>query len=394
MLKFWGNLIKGRSGIRLAKSIDLSDFQIKIAGEIDLPDVTEYFKVKKMSRRLSRFIILGHVAGVQAIMDSGIDIERAPHRYGTLIGTGEAGLTTHYENIKTLISRGMQYVPPYYVSNVIPSTPSAYLAHEWNIQGPSFSVSSACATSNHAIGLGATLIKMGMVNAVFAGGSETQINRPAMAAFGKIMALSGRNDSPETASRPFDKDRDGFVMSEGAGVMCLEELEHANKRGAQIYGEVTGYGFSCDCYDLVAPHPEGRGAIAAIRTALEMARLNSNEIKLINCHATSTILGDVMECNVINKYFGEYGKKITVQSTKSMIGHLIGAAGAVEAIAAILALKKGIIHPTTNQFEQDPEINLNVVKETKEDHTVDHILSNAFGFGGQNASIVISKFTG
>ncbi len=390
--EFWDNLTIGKSGVRLAQHTDVGDFKIKIAGEIDLPDLTPYFSKKYLIKRFDRFIIFSQIAATQAIKDSGLDVEKAPHRYGALIGTGDAGVGIHYTNIKKMINEGMDLVSPYYVVGSIPNTGSGYFAKEFNLQGPNFSVNSACATSNHAIAMSALLIKMGMADAMIAGGAEAVANIVGFAAFGVIGALSERNDSPETASRPFDKDRDGFILGEGAGVLCLEELEHAKKRGAHIYGEIKGVGMSCDAYDLVAPHPEGRGACAAMELAIQDAGLNKEDIDLINAHGTSTPLGDAAENRSIMKVFGPYAEKIPVHSTKSMIGHLIGAAGGTEAIAVILALEKGIVHPTINQFQQDPNIMLNVVKNNSIELKVDHALSNSFGFGGQNSSIVISRF--
>jgi 3-oxoacyl-[acyl-carrier-protein] synthase II len=253
-------------------------------------------------------------------------------------------------------------------------------------------VNSACSTGNYAIGIAVSLIKMGIADAMFTGGAEAAVNQPGLAAFDKIFALSNRNDSPETASRPFEKNRDGFVLGEGAGVLCLEELEHARKRGAHIYAEITGFGFSCDAHDLVAPDPEGRGSARAMQTALDSAGLNPGDIGLINCHATSTSLGDTAEGVAINKVFGSYD--VPAHSTKSMIGHLLGGASAVEAIADIMVLEEGVVHSTINLFEQDPQINLNVVHNTLEDGSINHIVSNSFGFGGQNAVVVLSRYTG
>ncbi|RKX79821.1 MAG: beta-ketoacyl-[acyl-carrier-protein] synthase II [Spirochaetes bacterium] len=392
--EYWDNLQKGKSGVRLAKNVDLSDYYVKIAGEIDLPDVSQYFRSKRDLKRLDRYIILGHVAGCQSIEDSGVEIQKAPERYGTLIGVGKAGLLSHWANIPRIYNDGMHSCPPYYIVSGIPNTGTAFLAKEWGLRGPSFTVSSACATSNHAIGLAVTLIKSGMADAMFVGGAEAIITRPAFAAFGNIMAISDRNDSPETASRPFDVDRNGFVISEGAGVLCIEELEHALKRDAHIYCEITGVGFSCDAYDMVAPHPEGRGASQSMEMALNSAQLNPEDIGLINCHGTSTPIGDKVESDAIIKSFGNYGTKVPAHSTKSMTGHMIGAAGAAEAIAAIMVYEKGVVHPSINIFNQDPEIRLNVVKEPMENKKINHILSNGFGFGGQNASIVLSRFRG
>ncbi len=389
---FWENLTKGKSGTRRISSFPVGDFPVRIAGEVDLPDLAPYFKNRKMARRLDRYVVLAHIAGNEAIRDSGLDVEKAPHRYGVIIGTGEGGAATRYFNTKKIVEDGMQSTSPFFVM-CIPSTAAGFFAMEWNLQGPCFSVNSACATGNHAFGVAASLIRMGMADAIFTGGSEAVINPMGLSAFGNIMALSERNDSPETASRPFDRERDGFVLSEGAGVLCLEELEHARRRGATIYAELSGYGFTGDAYDLVAPHPESRGSARAIQDTLDSAHLNADQVDLINCHAASTPLGDAAESKAINLVFKDLACKVPAQSTKSMTGHPLGAASAVEAIAAILAIQKGVIHPTINQFEQDPEIRLNVVRNQPREARVDHVLSNGFGFGGQNAAVMISRYT-
>ncbi len=394
---FWTNLTNGVSGVRKAKHTVLPpDFPVQIGGEVDYPEDIFNYIPKKMINRFSRFIIFGTYAAKKAMEQSGItteDIESRPYRYGAIIGTGDAGLGLHYDMFHTMQKSGLEGVSPFYVVGVIPNTAAAYFAKEYNLQGPNFSVNSACATSNHAIGTAATLIKMGQADVMFAGGAEAVVNVPGFAGFNIIYALSRRNNDPSTASRPFDKDRDGFVLGEGAGVLCLEELEHAKKRGAKIYGELAGYGFSCDAYDLVAPHPEGRGASAAMTLALEDAQMNPSDIELINCHGTSTPVGDLSESNAITGLFGaDLVKKIPAHSTKSMLGHLIGAAGGTEAIAGLLAINKGIIHPSINVFEQDPEIKLNVVKNKAMEKKVNTVLSNSFGFGGQNSSIILKKF--
>jgi 3-oxoacyl-[acyl-carrier-protein] synthase II len=389
--EFWENLIKGKSGVRRLQAFPIDGYSVQIAGEIDLPDLSGYFKDKKMARRLDRYVVLAQIAATQAMRDSGLDVEKAPQRYGVIIGTGDGGVGTRYNNTRKLLADGMQSSSPFFIM-CIPSTASGYFAMEWNLQGPCFSVNSACATGNHALGVAASLIKMGMADAIFTGGAEAPIFPSGMAAFGNIMALSERNDSPETASRPFDKDRDGFVLSEGAGVLCLEELEHARRRGARIYAELSGYGFSSDAFDLVAPHPDSRGSAQAMTSALESAKLNVDQIDLINCHAASTLLGDLAESKAINSVFKDHAPGVPAHSTKSMTGHPLGAASAVEAIASILAIKEGVIHPTINQFEQDPRIMLNVVRNQPRDARVNHILSNGFGFGGENAAIALSRF--
>ena len=392
--EFWDNLKIGKSGVRLIKNVDIDDYSIKIAGEVDPPDPAEYFKEKKMAKRLDRYVVYGYIAGTQALRDSGLDVGKAPERYGTLIGTGDGGVDTNLANVERIVKTGMQSTSPFYIINSIPNTASGFLAQVWNLQGPSFAVSSACATSNHAFGVAAMMIKMGMADAVFAGGAEAPVNRSGLCAFGNIFALSERNDSPETASRPFDRDRDGFVLGEGAGVLCLESLDHAKKRGAKIYCELTGFGFSCDAHDLVAPHPDARGAAQTIRAALNSASIGHEEIDVINCHATSTQLGDLAEYQAVKQTFGARAIQVPVHSTKSMTGHLLGAAGGVEAVAAIMAFEEGVVHETINQFNQDPQIKFNVIKNGPLELRPRHILTNGFGFGGQNAAIVLSKFDG
>lgn len=394
--EFWSALEQGKSGVRKLQNIQIPDFHVQIGAEIDLPEnAKDSLKNRKMFKRLDRFVILGALAANEAVRDSGLDIAADPERYGVLIASGEGGLDTHWEQIQRISTKGPAYVSPFYISNVIPNTASAFVSQEHGLMGPSFAISSACASSNHALGVAASLIKMGMADAMFAGGAEAVCDIPSIAAFGTIGALSTRNDDPEHASRPFDLNRDGFVMGEGSGVLCLEELEHAQKRGAKIYGELTGFGFTSDAYDLVAPHPEGKGAGRAIIAALKMAQLPGDRVGLINCHGTSTPMGDMAECLAINHALGpELAAKIPAHSTKSMIGHLIGGTSAVEAIACIMAFEKGIIHKTLNQFDKDPKINLNVVKETSDGRKVDHILSNSFGFGGHNACVVLSRFKG
>lgn len=392
--EFWRNLIAGMSGVRLVKNPDIAKFRVRIGGEVDLPDLTGYFKKISMSRRLDRYVVFAYIAATQAIKNSGINQEKEPHRYGVLIGTGDAGVETTYQTFNKIFKHGMESTSPFYVVGCIPNTGSAYVANEFNLQGPNFSINSACATSNHSIGMASLLIKMGFADVMFAGGAEAVVNVPGFAGFSVIGALSERNDSPQTASRPFDKDRDGFILAEGAGVICLEELEHAKKRGAHIYAELSGFGCSCDAYDLVTPHPEGRGACMVMEQCMSNARINKDQVGLINAHGTSTPLGDLAESRSITKVFGDLTSKIPVHSTKSMTGHLVGAAGGVEAIAAILALEKNIIHATINQFTPDPDIQLNIVRNVPLEKKVNHILSNNFGFGGQNASIILSRFNG
>jgi 3-oxoacyl-[acyl-carrier-protein] synthase II len=390
--EFWDNLILGKSGVRLSQNVNLADFPVKIAAEVDLPDVSPYFKEKRMLRRLDRFIIFAHIAASQALLDAGLDPSQNPGRYGSLIGTGDGGIYAHQENSGRIVQSSMHAVSPFYIINAIPSTAAGYVAQKWNLQGPCFSISSACASGNHIMSVAALLIKAGLADAILAGGSEAAVNMNGIAAFGKIQALSERNDSPETASRPFDRGRDGFVLAEGAGALCLEELDHAKKRGAKIYAELKGFGSACDAYDFVAPHPEGRGAALAMKAALESAELNPEDIDLVNAHATSTLIGDQSEARGLHQVFGAGIRKVLVHSTKSMTGHSLGATSSIEAIAAILAFEKNVIHHTTNQFEDDPEIDLNIIKHQPLEKRIDHVLSNAFGFGGQSSVVVLSRF--
>ena len=391
--EFWNNLSVGKSGVRRAQNVKLDDFHVQIAAEVDLPDMRDYFRQRKMARRLDRCTLLGHAAGVQAVRDAGLTDYAHPERVGVLLGVGDGGLATRQQQTIQITQRGLSSASPFLISAACPSTTSAVLGMEFGFLGPNFSVNSACASSNHAISSAYMMIVSGMVDAMIAGGSEALIVELSIAGFGQIGALSTRNDDPTTASRPFDRDRDGFVMGEGAGVLCLEELEHAQKRGAHIYAEILGFGLTADAYDLVAPHPEGLGAFRAIKGALEMAELNPEDIGFINCHGTSTQIGDQAECVAINSALGKVASQIPIHSTKSMIGHLIGAASGVEAIAGIMAFEQGVIHPTINQFNPDPEINYNIIKEPME-KKVDTFLSNAFGFGGQNACVVFNRFSG
>jgi len=391
--EFWDNLKAGKPGVRLIRNMEVGEYHVKIAGELDLPDVAPYGLTPKSVRRYDRYIILTYLAATEALRDAGIDTKKTPERYGVIIGSGDGGSTSHEVNTEKIHRAGLRAASPLYLVNAIPNTAPGYVAIMHDLQGVNFSVSSACATGNHGLGLAAQLIRMGTADAILAGGTEAPINKLGMACFGNIMALSERNDSPETASRPFDIDRDGFVLSEGSGVLCLEELEHARRRGARIYAELTGSGFSCDAFDLVAPHPEARGATAAMRAALADASLTPEDVDLLNAHATSTPIGDLSECRAIHNVFGERATRLMVHATKSMTGHCIAAASSVEAIAAIMAFAEGVVHPTINQFHRDPQIDLNVVCSPTQ-AKVRHIMSNSFGFAGQNAAVVLSRFDG
>ena len=393
---YWNSLIQGKSGIRQIKNYPIDqDYPVQIGGEVDVdPEDIVCFKRKKDAERLDPYIVIGYIAAIEAFADSHLDVDKAPDRYGSLIGCGGGGVHAHWKNVSKINRQNMSGAHLYYVSSAINSTLSGYVSQAIHTSGPCFAVSSACASSNHSFGTAAMMIKNGMADAMFAGGSEAALTPNGLASFGNIRALTTRNDSPETASRPFDTDRDGFVMSNGAGVVLLEELEHAKKRGAVIYCEMTGFGFTCDAYDLFAPHPEGIGASKAINMALEQARLLPEDIDLINAHATSTQVGDMAETMAIRRSFKQYALTVPVQSTKSMTGHTLGAAGGLEAIAVAQTFKNNIAHHTINQFNQDPDIPLNVIKNEPMQMSPKHILSNTFGFGGQNACVIFSRFDG
>lgn len=390
---YWDGLKKGQSVIRPLQYTDLSSYHARIGGEVDYPEnIRDYFKRPRMVKRLDRNIVFAHVSGMQAIKDAGLDIEKEAWRCGAIIGTGAGGIKTHETNIFRIFEGNLNEVSPFYIVSVIPNTATSHLALENGIRGPTFSVNSACASGNHAIGLSIMMMKAGMADIMLAGGTEAALNAPGMTSFGSISALSTRNDEPHLASRPFDADRDGFTMGEGAGVLVLETLEHAKSRGANIYAEISGFGFTSDAYDLVAPHPKGESAVKAMHAAMDMAGLKAKDIGLINAHGTSTPLGDYVEGLGINAALGTWGSKVPVHSTKSMIGHLLGGASAVEAIASIMVFQENVIHATANHRKLDPEINLNVVTENMDGSNVDHILSNAFGFGGMNAVIILSRY--
>ena len=390
---YWKALKEGQSGLRVLQNIQPSDDEKRIGGEVDLPEnVRDYFDRPKMIKRLDPCIVFGHIAGIQALQDSGLNTEKIAERCGTIYGSGAGGIFTHTTNIFRMHEQKYHEVSPFYLISAIPSTVAASFAKQANLKGPIFSVNSACASGNHAFGISMMLIKAGMADVMFAGGTEAAVNIPGLTAFGAISALSTRMDDPEHASRPFDADRDGILLSEGAGVLCLEALDHAKARGAKIYGEITGFAFTSDAHDMVAPHPEAEGAVRAIQGALKCANLRPEDIGLVNAHGTSTVLGDRIEALAINTAMGSYGSKVAVHSTKSMIGHLLGAASAVEAIAALMVFEEGVVHRTANHENLDPEIHLNVLSTNQDGKHIDHILSNSFGFGGMNASVVFSRF--
>ena len=391
---FWNSLIEGKSGIDRIASLDPSDFYCQIGGEIKDFEPAQYFKNPKDARRADRYCQLAMAGAKMAFEDSGLtEGSYDPFRFGCMVGSGIGGLSTLEKQHKTYLERGASRVSPFLIPMMIANIGSGLISMEYGLAGPNMSIVTACATANHNIGEAWRMIKFGDADAFIAGGAEASISVMGLSGFGAMKALSSRNDEPQRASRPFDKDRDGFVMSEGAGVVVIEELEHAKARGAEIYCEIAGYGVSADAYHMTSPHPEGFGASKCMDLALKHARLNPEEVNYINAHGTSTGLGDVCETNAIKLSFGDHAKNgLVVSSTKSMTGHLLGAAGGIELAACIKAINENVVPPTINLDDADPECDLDYVPHTPRELKVDAALSNSFGFGGHNASIVLKRF--
>jgi 3-oxoacyl-[acyl-carrier-protein] synthase II len=393
---FWTSLISGKSGVSRIDDPNLVDYDCKIAGKIRGFEAGPYFTNPKDARRADPFAQLGMAASVMAMKDSGVDLTAVDlDRFGCMVGSGIGGLVTLEGQHRNLLEKSPSRVSPFTIPMMIANISSGMVSMEFGLRGPNMCIVTACATSNHNIGEAWRMIKFGDADAFIAGGAESTICPMGLAGFGNMKALSMRNDEPEKASRPFDRDRDGFVMGEGAGVVVIEELEHAKARGARIYAELTGYGVSADAYHLTSPHPEGDGARRCMEMALKHAKLNPNEVDYVNAHGTSTGLGDVCETKAIKRVFGDYAKDgLIVSSTKSMTGHLLGAAGGVELAACVKAINEGIIPPTINLDNPDPQCDLDYVPHTAREVKVERALSNSFGFGGHNASLLIERFNG
>jgi 3-oxoacyl-[acyl-carrier-protein] synthase II len=383
----WSALIAGRSGIRLITSFDTSAFDTKIAGEVQDFDPTRYFD-RKDARRADRFAQLAVAAAAEAVADAKLEAVADRDRIGVSIATAAGGLESVIDTANTLHERGPSRVSPFFVTMYIANAASGLVSLRWGFRGPSLTHVSACASSSHSLGEAAEAIKRGQVDAIVAGGSEAVIVPVAVAAFGNMRALSRRNDAPERASRPFDRDRDGFVLSEGAAVLVLEEAEHAARRGAKSYGELIGYGASDDAYHMADPAPGGAGGARSMRAAIENAGIAREEIGYINAHGTSTPANDRAETLAIKEVFGDHAYKLMVSSTKSMTGHLFGAAGALEAIVCLLALRDGCIPPTINYETPDPELDLDYVPNQARSAKVRVALSNSMGLGGTNGSLI------
>lgn len=393
--EFWNNLIEGKSGIRKIDRFDVSHLKTQIAGLIpDNFDPLERLDKKEAGvpiNKLDRFSIYTLYASAEAVEDAKL-YNVNPDRIGVIIASGIGGIETLVNEIKVSLEKGHDRVSPYLIPMMIPDMASGLVSIKYKFKGPNFCTVSACSSSAHAIGEAYRLIKYGDADIIVAGGSESPIIPIAISGFNQIRALSTRNDEPQKASRPFDKLRDGFVMGEGAGIVVLEELEHAIKRGAKIYAEIVGYGQSADAYHITAPCVDGEGAIKCMLNAIKDAKIDISEIGYINAHGTSTELNDKSETLAIKSVFKEYAYKIPISSTKSMIGHLLGAAGVVESIAVIKSIQTSTIHPTINYEVPDPECDLDYVPNVKRNKEIKYALKNSFGFGGHNVSLVFKKF--
>ncbi|MFZ3376066.1 MAG: beta-ketoacyl-ACP synthase II [Chthoniobacterales bacterium] len=392
---FWSNLKKGVSGIRKIEAFDTTGYDCQIGGEVRGFDPKPFFGNPKDIRRTDRFAQLALAAANMALENSGIDLEKLNRdRFGVIVSSGIGGLKTLEDQYTVLVTKGPSRNSPFTIPMLISNMASGLISMEYGLHGPNLCIVTACATSNNAIGESWRMIKFGDADVFLAGGSEASIVAIGLAGFSAMRALSTRNDEPERASRPFDRDRDGFVMSEGAGVLVVEELEHAKARGAKIYCELTGYGLTADAYHMTAPPPNGEGAARAMQLALDHARISPNQVDYINAHATSTDIGDLCETRAIKKVFGDHAHKVSISSTKSMTGHLLGGAGGVEMAACALAIRDSVIPPTINLENPSEECDLDYTPNVAREKKVRVVLNNSFGFGGHNATLVATEFTG
>ena len=391
----WEAILKGESGIGPITRFDVSAFPVRFGGAVRGFDVGEYIPPKD-ARRMDEFMHYGVAAGIQAMTDSGIDMSKLdPNRCGAVCGAGIGGLGTIEEEYGAYLKAGSpRKISPFFVPATIVNMISGHLSIKYGLKGPNLGIVTACTTSTHAIGLGMRTIQYGDADMVIAGGGEMATTVCGLGSFGQAKALSTRNEAPAEASRPFDKDRDGFVLSDGGGAVILEELEHARRRGANIYAEIVGFGMSGDAYHITSPPEDGEGARLAMANALADASMNPDQVQYLNAHATSTPLGDRAETIAMKRAFGDHAKRLAVSSTKSMTGHLLGAAGVVEAIFSILALRDQVAPATINYQTPDPDCDLDYVPNTARQMKIDTALSNSFGFGGTNGSLIFRRFTG
>jgi len=388
----WDKLCAGESGITPIRRWDASKYPVRIGGECIGFDISKYGVDVREAKRIDRFAQFALAASISAVKDASLDFAKEdPTRCGVLIGTGIGGIETIEEQNKILISRGVSRVSPFTVPRLMPNAGSGNVSIFFHINGPNTSVSTACATGSNAIGDAGRMIQCEMADVMLAGGSEAALCELGLASFCATRGLSTRNDDPIHASRPWDVGRDGFVMAEGAGVVVLEEYEHAKRRGARIFAELIGYGTSGDGCHITAPEPEGKGASLAMRLALKDANISGDQVDYINAHGTSTPLGDLAETKAIKATFGDHARKVSISSTKSQLGHLLGASGGVEAVIASLAVHRNLIPPTINLVEQDPECDLDYTPLKAKDRKINIAMSNSFGFGGHNAVLLFRK---
>lgn len=394
LLEYWDGLKNGKSGAAPITRFNASQFKTKFACEVKNFDVGNFMD-RKEARKMDPFAQYAMVAVDEAIKDSNLPLtELNPNRVGVIWGSGIGGLLTFQEEVKTYAKGdGTPRFNPFFIPKMIPDLSAGHISIKYGFRGPNYVTVSACASSTNALYDAFTFLRLGKADIIVSGGSEAAVCEAGVGGFNALRALSERNDSAETASRPYDKDRDGFVLGEGAGALILEEYEHAKKRGAKIYAEIIGGGMSSDAYHITAPHPDGAGIIQVMYNALEDAGITADEVDYINTHGTSTPLGDVGEIKAIQKVFGDHAYKVNISSTKSMTGHLLGAAGAIETIACILAINQSIIPPTINHFTDDPDLDpkLNMTYNKAQQREVKVALSNTFGFGGHNFSILLKK---
>ncbi|KJS74377.2 MAG: 3-oxoacyl-ACP synthase [Pseudomonas sp. BICA1-14] len=388
----WQGILAGRSGIGLIEHMDLSAYSTRFGGSIKSFDVEQYLPAKE-ARKLDLFIQYGLAASFQAVRDSGLEVTDANReRIGVAMGSGIGGLTNIENSCKALIEQGPRRISPFFVPGSIINMVSGFLSIHLGLQGPNYAIATACTTGTHCIGMAARNIAYGEADVMVAGGSEMAASGLGIGGFAAARALSTRNDDPAAASRPWDKGRDGFVLSDGAGALVLEELEHAKARGAHIYAELIGFGMSADAYHMTSPPDDGAGAARCIRNALKDSQLNVDQVHYINAHGTSTPAGDKAEAAAIRSVFGDHAYELSVSSTKSMVGHLLGAAGAVEAIFSVLAIRDQVAPPTINLHEPDEGCDLDFVPHEAKPRPIEVAVSNSFGFGGTNGSLVFRRF--
>lgn len=387
----WSSILAGKSGITNITKFDASAFASQVAGEVKGFDVDQYLSPKE-SRRMDTFIQYGLAAGIQAVRDAGLEVtDENAERIGVSIGSGIGGLQLIEDTDQVYRESGPRKISPFFIPGTIINMISGNLSIMYGFKGPNIAIVTACTTATHAIGDAARLIEYGDADVMIAGGAEAAITRLAVGGFASARALSTRNDDPATASRPWDTDRDGFVIGEGAGVLVLEEYEHAKRRGARIYCELAGFGMSADAYHMTSPSESGEGAARCMRNAMKNAGINADEVDYVNAHGTSTPAGDMAETQAVKGYFGDHAKKVAVSSTKSMTGHLLGAAGGIEAVFSALAIRDQVAPPTINIFNQDPQCDLDYVPNVARNMKIDVAISNSFGFGGTNGTLVFRK---